>query len=428
MVTIGIDWGTHSSKWSRSNSAGKSSVGKLYSSTLAFNPVKKEVMFPKGEAEPRQTHPGLSYAERLKRKIIEDPLAPFWEGCRSDSGMSLGASVTFSLCSLLRAAWDNMPVAERREIGEVAFSFPNWSLNEHEQNVQALHNFRSAALTAVKMFFANPEETPRLGEFTSKSSLEELISRYRMEPPDRFPVERVEAMDLSDKVGDITTTYIMESIAAGLPYLARLNSQGNQVRRLLVVDAGAGSTDIGYLCTWRTKPHEDFYFLFFPPAPTCGLAGEVITSQLARKERISPQQAELEKIALAHSGRLLTKLPYISQEWIPNLSSRVSDYLITLERHALMRMPVPVNVILTGGSGAIPGLSGAVVSQAEEGLASNRNEPGARPPAAVRPVQEQIQLGLGLDEFETGRMAVSLGACWPEKKRLLFWRKMGDVA
>ena len=92
-----------------------------------------------------------------------------------------------------------------------------------------------------------------------------------------------------------------------------------------------------------------------------------------------------------------------------------------------MRMPVSLNVILTGGSGAISDLGNEVMGKAKDGLTANRTETGDRPFKATQTLQERIELGVGLDDFETGRMAVSLGACWPQKKKLIFWRKLEDL-
>src|SRR5262249_22478981 len=91
---LGIDWGTHSSKWCYQDAAGKRVVGRIWDSRvwrhedqLSIFPLRARFQAGQGEAA-------------LKRKLINDPDQPFWEGQRRRLGVSLGESVVFSLMSL----------------------------------------------------------------------------------------------------------------------------------------------------------------------------------------------------------------------------------------------------------------------------------------------------------------------------------------
>lgn len=75
--------------------------------------------------------------------------------------------------------------------------------------------------------------------------------------------------------------YLVESCAAGLPYLRTivLNSPPGVpgLGKLLVVDVGAGSTDIGYMLRTISVNSSSENLLYFTPAPTCPIAGNKLT-------------------------------------------------------------------------------------------------------------------------------------------------------
>src|SRR5437764_11590414 len=102
---LGVDWGTHSSKWCYQDSRGRIDVGEIWDSRvwrlgdcLAMFPLRHRFS---GD------HCGVS---GLKGKLIRDPGQAVWTGERSDIGATLGEAVVFSLTTLLSDATTKLVV------------------------------------------------------------------------------------------------------------------------------------------------------------------------------------------------------------------------------------------------------------------------------------------------------------------------------
>lgn len=104
----------------------------------------------------------------------------------------------------------------------------------------------------------------------------------------------------------MTFRFVAESSAAGLTGLRDIEAEmeGRRfLRKLLVIDIGAGSTDIGYVL--RTIPQGpasvNEALIQLPPANTCRVAGEELSRAIVeinrvRGKRISGDEAERLKI------------------------------------------------------------------------------------------------------------------------------------
>src|SRR5256885_90119 len=93
---LGIDWGTHSSKWACYEARRGAYVSEfpLYSSDL----MSKDEFLTFGTTLLNDD----DGARALKGLLINDPLGvSFWESQRHDANTSLGEAVSFSLCCLL---------------------------------------------------------------------------------------------------------------------------------------------------------------------------------------------------------------------------------------------------------------------------------------------------------------------------------------
>jgi hypothetical protein len=87
------------------------------------------------------------------------------------------------------------------------------------------------------------------------------------------------------EIDNVKWSYLVESCAAGLPYLrdiiqdieeaAPAGRQG--LGKLLIIDVGAGSTDVGYMLRTIGTAENLFYF---PPAATFEVAGNALTKAL----------------------------------------------------------------------------------------------------------------------------------------------------
>src|SRR5258708_5024763 len=119
---LGVDWGTHSSKWSCYLPDQKTYFSNLplYSSDLTCK--DGSLLFG---IEASSDDDGV---RGLKGVLINDPLGgSFWTTERLDTGTSLGEAVSFSLCCLLVDALFAIGYqpGSGREVG-IGFSFPNW--------------------------------------------------------------------------------------------------------------------------------------------------------------------------------------------------------------------------------------------------------------------------------------------------------------
>jgi hypothetical protein len=79
---IGVDWGTHSSKWTWRQVSGQSDG----SGRERFDIVRSDLCLEeRGERlllEKQPPRAGSVYASSVKRRLIQNPDGPFWEGPR----------------------------------------------------------------------------------------------------------------------------------------------------------------------------------------------------------------------------------------------------------------------------------------------------------------------------------------------------------
>src|SRR5579859_2792051 len=144
---LGIDWGTHSSKWACYLPEATAYFRNLpmYSSDLACK--GGSLIFGHEATNDEEGVRGL------KGVLINDPLGgSFWNTERLDTGTSLGEAVCFSLCCLLADAFSQ--IKEQSGLGrgiDIGFSFPNWLVDQGRKVEAAAKNFREAAAVAVQI-------------------------------------------------------------------------------------------------------------------------------------------------------------------------------------------------------------------------------------------------------------------------------------
>src|SRR5207245_1110851 len=106
--------------------------------------------------------------------------------------------------------------------------------------------------------------------------------KSRMEKHELFSLESgvvpSQLLRKSYRLRNVRWRYIGESCAAGLPYLrsTRVKEEPGLpgLRKLLVVDVGAGSTDIGYMIKTVEKETGRELVHYLPPAGVCTVAGD----------------------------------------------------------------------------------------------------------------------------------------------------------
>ena len=165
---IGVDWGTHSSKWwfTAQDSRGQiSDVGRA-------NPVVDSTLHRVGSSlmlayEGTRLQSDCSVA-RLKRHLIENPLGPdYWEAAWRGTGLSLGDAATLCLATLLG---DVATRLEEQKLGvdaetrvSVRFSLPNWISNDLGEQVARQNMFQTTAVVMALLASDGWAGLPRVG-------------------------------------------------------------------------------------------------------------------------------------------------------------------------------------------------------------------------------------------------------------------------
>ncbi len=352
---LGVDWGTHSSKWCYQGILGQAIVGQIWDSTI-WRTGDHLVLYP------LTSYYESGFGERgIKRRIIDDTDQPFWEGTRRRLGVTLGEAVVFSLFALLRDAFYRINARKREIPKHICFSHPNW-VDAHSQS--ALQNFREAVAIAVSSF-AETESGPHVDD-SIHMAIEEVRGLVKRNFDRRF----VHGNDAGG--GRFTWSLMFESCAAGLPYLSESEpelfdggtiptNRFEQSRKFLVVDIGAGSTDVGYMLR-VIKPNpvtgkpDKPALLWTKAAPAFERAGNWLTDKIFeewtnRGDKRTKEEAEIYKTSGATDWY---QSAYVA-DWCESIAQRVENYARTIieEDSRYIRNQAPLHIILTGGSSAV---------------------------------------------------------------------------
>ncbi len=418
---LGVDWGTHSSKWfwKVEEADGSSTDGK-------FKILRSDVPLEDGalgmfvDAPPK----GSTFKSNLKRRIIQQPDAPFWNGPLKDIGMTTGELVAYSLWRLARDAYQNFVA----EVGsapprvDIRFSLPNWV--DGRESAQARACYEQAARIACSLFrlgdFGGPLQVPpsdwhdRVTEALSALGIsDQMPVDYAQDGFARI-VQKIFTID--DRV---EFRFVAESSAAGLAGLRKTTQlPPGYLHKILVIDVGAGSSDIGYVIRSVNRDDGREGLSQLPPAGTCGIAGEELTKRIAEIFRakgmaIGIDEAEGRKV----NGPVNDWIGHPAiNDWINSIASHVSEYVLGIQdENWLPTVTPPLDVLVTGGSAAVQGLRDALATAAEAALRSRFGD------AATR----TISLGLPSPyDREANRLAVAIGAASEELPRLAYFRRL----
>lgn len=420
---IGVDWGTHSSKWNWMS-------GEDYFDRGEFNILPSDVQLDPGADRiflsfdpPREDS---VFESGIKGTLIRDPYGPFWVGPRRQIKLTLGELVSFSLWSLLSEAYQNLKQKRSTEPSEieVRFSLPNWVGLTGAADART--KYEQAARVACYMFVQDrlawlQRPSPSRQEW--QAAVGGALRQLNLS--DDSEVDRTgfrSAIQRSFKVDDcISFRFVAESSAAGLTGLREFESDSSgrrYLRKILVVDVGAGSTDIGYVL--RTVPvvGANEVLVQLPPANTCAIAGKALTESIvkiyrARGQRIGFGEAERRKIVGGDEDWLLD--PSVT-EWKRGIAEQVETYVADIADERWLPYDPSLHVLITGGSGIVTGLQEEILRAAKNGLEQRNVDPGVIDGTALM----TLDTG-GPYTNDVNRLAVVLGAASEELPSLSYY-------
>lgn len=374
----------------------------------------------------------------LKSDLIQHSLSvPFWSrDDRPDSGTSLGEAVAFSLCCLLSESrrWlaKDYGEADYRQI-EIGFSLPNWLAEETRKATIAAAHFCEAVGVAIHIVTTkSPHELPAPGKAFSIPTLKQWVAEALAATHDgqskQPTIEAVNKTAFSLTAEGPRWRFMVESGAAGLPYLRamKLNNRPGVagLAKLLVIDVGAGSTDVGYMLKTSNVTTGAPTLYYFHPASTFAEAGNALTEELVKYHRaqnkpITWAEAEAEKIA----NTSWHKLPFV-QLWIRHICDHVAQYMLGVPDERWLSQPVKLHMVVTGGSGLVPGLKKQLHDAVTDALATRKFDFHADEKLPVDAVDKYKPTFNLETEAEVARRAVSFGAADPDKPGFRYMVKM----
>lgn len=425
---IGIDWGTHSSKWTwvlLGPDAGEV-VGpyKILRSEVCLDNDRQ--IFLNDEAPPS----GSVYVSGVKGKLIDNPDGPFWVGPQRNIRLTLGELASFSFWSLLGQAYDNLCRNEmgRPEELDVRFSLPNWV---DTQKVVGRACYEQAAKVACHLFSSDREAWSR----APRPSVDEWQRKVRgvldfLTLSDDSPIDdsrdgfRLMVNRVLDAGEGFSFRFVAESSAAGLAGLRRAsNADSGYLLKILVVDVGAGSTDVGYVI--RSVPPRgtaaNEVLCQLPPANTCPIAGNNLSRRIVeiyQSQGIEIGMDEAERRKVGGEDNAWQTHPAVT-DWIRSISEHVRAYVLGIpDARWLPEMP-GLLVLVTGGSGVVSGLREDILSGVAQGLRERRI------PASVIDATKPMNLALtGPAAKDANRLAVALGAASEDLPRLSYHNQL----
>lgn len=432
---LGIDWGTHSSKWAWTivddDNHQESGTFGIRRSDVWVDPQGHLVLTD--DAPPKDART----VGFIKNKMIKSPEAAFWEGPLRSFPLTMGELATFSLWFLLCEGFASLHAKAKVSLAntDVRFSLPNWV--DTRDAAYARASYEQSAAVACQLFHQTMKESNGTVVMMTIDRWRTLVTDARRElgvndqtvvldDPDGFR-KLIESKHVSSK--HPAFRFVVESSAAGLLGLRRgfeLWDSKSQVLNLLVVDVGAGSTDIGYVL--RTFPKEGtakVVLCQLPPAPTCSVAGEDLTLRIqeirrAKGQSVSRDEAELIKISERNST--WSAHPTV-KEWVEKVASHVCSYVQSLPDQRWLPYPPGARVLVTGGSAVVPGLKSAVVEAVKKGM----NAKGID--ARVIDGVDVMDLALkGPLAREANRLAVCLGSSDADLPRLAYHSRLDPPA
>ena len=439
-IYLGIDWGTHSSKWA--SDIITENTGNINGSGL----IKSDILYHSGEVTINPSDnlfPDIERVHSLKKKIISDPFGAFWEyDQRDDIGMSLGKVMVFSICSLLG---DFLAYLKKEQLSldstteiEIGFSFPNWMKDKDRESRIAVNHYHEAIVVSCYLFQLFKDELPIPGKPYPSSKWKELVdsskSNINIPHGDEIKISEmtIRKYELREFIAgyyydNCKWRYLVESCAAGLPYLRNIELKEppglTGLGKLLVIDIGAGSTDIGYMLRTISIKDGTENLFYFSPAPTLPVAGDDLTKEIKDLHDSTGNTitfVEAEAFKITRPEEWLNK-PF-ADIWRKNIGRHVKEYIKNIQDRRWLDMKVTLEIIITGGSGIVEGLSREIEAGVTEGLKERGlNESISRQIETI----DKVLSGWSFRNIEEyARRAVAIGCSDSDKPSLKYKNKM----
>lgn len=425
---LGVDWGTHSSKWASRSDTDTPVIGDIWDSSVCRINDRLH-MFTLDERLQ-----DFNRETALKRKLIQDPDQPFWEGTRQKLGVTLGDAVVVSILMLLFDAKKTL-LSRGKVLGQdgsvIRFSHPNWI---SEDNVRALQCFRDAAVVATSIFLAGIKHQFGVREISvAADDLRGAVSQHRPMHselptfPRRYGYREYAACSRGTFDGT-TWELIFESCAAGFPYLVegeretfeeelRTFPASQRIRKILVVDVGAGSTDAGYMVrTIRPRDSKGIMkplLIWVPAMNAVEVAGQRLTDESfadIRQQRPLLTRVEAEDFKITNKNWY--DKPY-ARNWRTVICDHVGEYVRGIRDDICLLNKPELEVVLTGGSSVVVPLRAELLGRVKSALRDRGLGPGFSEATRSIDVASSQPLGRSYREVEVAQLAVSLGASDP---------------
>jgi hypothetical protein len=242
-------------------------------------------------------------------------------------------------------------------------------------------------------------------------------------------IENITQVRFESQSSGISWGFLTESGAAGLPYLRASEIESVPgapgLAKLLVIDVGAGSTDVGYMLRVRNRKTHAEKLYYFPPATSFPVAGNELTKAImkhyaARGEPLTYREAEARK--LQQTG--WQELSFV-KVWRDRIGEHVREYVDGVQDCRWLPLPVSLNVVITGGSGLVPGLKNQIAGAVRE--AFERRGFRSQTIEKVRILGSHIPRLSYKTEAEYARRAVCLGATDSDKPGCKYLDKMDEA-
>jgi len=190
----------------------------------------------------------------------------------------------------------------------------------------------------------------------------------------------------------------------------------NRIRKILVVDVGAGSTDAEYMVrTVRPRNSQGIMeplLIWLPAADALEIAGRWLTDKILAEFKSQGRRStlfEAEEFKIANQAWYPK---HYVREWTTLIGDHVAEYIRGIRDDICLPKRPKLEVALSGGSSVVSPLRDEIIRQVKTALEQRGPERGLSQATLIE-VSDPGSLGRSYREVEVAQLAVSLGASDP---------------